>query len=358
MRVATCCCLLFFVFSFQQLNAQSGQPLTQKVINITLGEDGRLKSLPGFAFVQGYTYDIVLKVERPKKEYEAFIKNLNKRLDDTYEKLDDEAYPFTSLYSHLWTATEYTKLKQEFKDLSSILGEKDPAKAFADNPNEFTFFLGREFLQKALFGNSYLIDTGASGPPIYASFTKDTTIKISDWQPNGDTAALTIFTPNIEKLFLYKYFLHSRHKIEAELNSIKTKSFYSKMVGFRSVVTALSSLKEQINQTKSTVICDANLYSRYLTLTRAFYDDDFVKLLREGWVKTWVQQWLWRMDGNIALNPLGFTDEKLLATLSGFDTVRADAHNAHRASVVDGMIASKELNETKTDLSTFDTALK
>lgn len=359
MRVATYCCLLFLAFSFLQSNAQSSSPLTHKTVDITLSEGGRLKTPPGFAFVEGYSYDINLKIEKPQAEHKAFLKNFKTRIQDTYEKLDDESYPFTALYSHLWSPQKYKQIKQEYKDLIDILSDGNPEVALGLSTNNFPSFLGKAFLQKALFGDSYRIYTDVEGAPKNVAFNSDNTILIQNWKPTGDTATFEIFTSKIENQFLYDYFAESRKRIAANLNVLKTKSFYSKMASLRTIDTDLTALAKQLTQSNTaTILCDPILYNRFLTLTKALYNDDFVKALQAGWVEQWVQQWLWRMDGNIALNPLGFTDEKLLATRSGFDTARAKAHDAHRASVVEGMIASKELNDKNADLLTFDTALK
>ena len=340
-------------------------PVIRSTIDVITDERGKIKSIPGFALIKNQEYTFQICIEAPVEQHGRFLNHFSEILTSTYEKLKDEdEYQYARLYKYLWGDSVFNSIKDQINKLQIILKSSNPDSTLNASIDSFPLFLGKSFLQQNLFGNIFhtkcTLDNAQYTSPYYTDQVISTTKTVTD-----DTLKLEISVADIEKQFYRNFFNESRRLVESDLNAVKAKRFYVEIKSLNNYIKRLDSIQTVIRNNKGEYICDRSIYDRYQDIISSFEGDYFpffrksiLDEIRSGWMSIWLQRWIWKMDGNIALNPLPFTDEYLLPLEVGYDTLKAKEYNEYRESALEQMKSSKTLNEAKINYNAYDSLLK
>jgi predicted thioredoxin/glutaredoxin len=334
---------LLLVFGAILANAQE--------IKITIDENGKIESIPTFQLQKQHTYKCTVVVRHPAGQHKALLSFFKDKLEKTFIKLDDEAYPNAGLYRYLW-GSDFDELKRQTKSLIDVLGSADPKAGLSASGESFSLFNGKMFLIKNLFGDIFTIHFGFDGIKKNAPLDQDYTYPFNLDTKENDTVDLPVHVADLTKQFLRNYFLAARSKVAATLDTIHTKGFYTRAVQLKSLNSQVAFLLDILSRRKG-IVCDTGLVNP----VKRINTDGFIALVKTGWMKQWIQPWLWYTEGDMTLNPLGFTDENFLVSGDDYDEEKAVDYNAYRDSVVRQILYSHDISAARMDFKTFDSLL-
>lgn len=354
---------IVILFSCSPIVAQiSNTVIDNEQVPIKVDEQGKITSIPGFALIANKNYKFIITVSKPVAQHKKLIAALIEKLDSTYEKLNNTAdYPYAALYKYLWGDAGLNAIKSQVLELDTILKSHNPDSALAASANTFPLFISKSFLQKNLFGNTFSVTCDLDNTTHTGAYNADLTFTMNA-TPADDSLKVNFMVADMEKNFYRNFFTESRQLVQNDLNSINPAEFYTQARSFTSYTQVLDSIRQAIMQYKDNVVCDFELVHRYDDVVAALEGWEglsgyLIRQMKEGWMKKWLQQWIWSLNGNIAFNPLPFTDDKLLSLTAGFDSGKAKAYDAYRESALAQMQSQAVLNDAKINYAVYDSLL-
>ena len=122
--------LLIGVMSFTFLKAQVIAPMPdKKVIELTFSESGKLKLPPSsFALVEGNTYKVNLKIEKPEQQQKKLWKSIADKCKGTVDRLNDPEDSLSIRFEMVYSGAVLTDVKAEIMEMDTILRRSESRK--------------------------------------------------------------------------------------------------------------------------------------------------------------------------------------------------------------------------------------
>jgi len=339
--------------------SQSSLPLDDgQTIKLLFTEKGVLKQAPeGFVLKESKKYKFDVTVEKPQQQRKDLWEFISKKCKNTLERFKDRGDPLSDQYVTFYGSSQKDVLVKQLQELKDILDDKaDPHSAFTRSTNDFSFFLGRTFLEENLFGKIFIV---------YNSFTKSATAEPTDRDyvlltqtitARADSFEVEIRVAEFTKQFLRNYYLKARSLQATLFDPIHPKVFYNEGEILELLYPSLDSLYNVVRKLDptSSLICNDTIVERFKQLSNAFINNELLKIIKSDWLS----YWLWYTEGDWMINPVGFTDESLLPLQQGFDAGKAKAYDEFIASAIALMRTAPDLSETRADYQRMDSLLQ
>lgn len=325
-------------------------------IHLNYTEYGKLKSNNHYSFklIAGETYTFKITVDAPVNQHAAFLIAIAKKLQATDEKLNDPSYKYDELYRAIWGNIIVDKIKSETKELLDSLTVTNPAKAFKNSNNVFEYFMGQKFLTKNLFEQVFKVTNNLEPSSSYTGSWKDEAEFSFTYSPKKDEDInLRIYIANMEKSFYEAYFIESRKEIVQYIDTIKKNNFYENaLLELANLDTSILNFTNKIKHLPAKLLC-LDEYNEFKNLETIAGKNSLLNVMKSNWYKRWV----WFNEGEIALNPLPFTDENLVPKTAKADSIekeKAEQYNALRKGSIELLMEGNTINEQQVDTKVFD----
>jgi hypothetical protein len=353
--------LVAFLFYPDHGNAQQNRPIRphpKTTIKYEVDEDGKMTSLPaGFALKNGSTYNFEITVKAPNQHFKDLVTYLKEKIKTAQDKLEDPNVTNGKSYSYLFgSQVEFDEFKRELDDLYNVLDAADPKTAFGATlgSDDFRYFLGRTFWDENLFGKIFNGKSNISATPINQDLSKDAKISGSQ-KVETDDFTVKIWIADLQRQFIAAYYNESRKQLAPILDTLRVKAFYKNTVE-KEIPMLVARFKADsgklvdLNKQNKQVICDPELYKNIADFKNRAQKNALINLLRYKWMANWV----WYNEGDLKLNPMDFTDDKLLNLKTGYNDSLATYYDQYIKSAADLMATSKDLNNQKISVKLYD----